>query len=113
MQIGRSFHQLKKRAEIIVCAHKTQGRPLAHQFECGLQLGATAEEAGPGQHIEPQPSSRHRHYQSTHIPQMADVLGTHQGEDDIVILLPLVAVHRGHLRANKKGSLNCTHSPTL
>ena len=75
---------------------------LAHQFECGLQLRATAEEAGPGQHIESQPSSRHGHYQSTHIPQMADVLGTHQGEDDIIILLPLVAVHCGHLWSTRR-----------
>ena len=68
-----------------------------HQLEGRLQLSAAAEQAHPGQYVEPQPCSRHGHHQTPHISQVTNMLCPHQRQNDEVILLSLVSIHCGNL----------------
>ena len=68
-----------------------------HQSECWLQLCAASKEAHTGQDDQTQPGPGHGHYQSTNIAQVAHMLGAYKRENDVIILLALVAIHCCHL----------------
>jgi len=52
-----------------------EAKPLSYPVEGWSKFKAVAEETDSGEHIQTQPSSRHRHNQTTHIPGNTEVIG--------------------------------------
>eukprot|EP00951_Prasinocladus_malaysianus_P050100 scaffold676942_cov151-Prasinocladus_malaysianus.AAC.1 len=60
--------------------------------------------------VEPQAGSGHGDRETPDIPEVPHSLGAHQAEQDDVVLLPLVLVHRRHLPRPDKID-NITNQP--
>lgn len=61
------------------------------------QFKAILEKRDPGKYVQAKPCTRHSNYQTAYISQMPDSLCPNQGEQDVIILLTLILVNRGHL----------------
>jgi hypothetical protein len=61
------------------------------------QLKAILEKRNPGKYVETEPCTRHSDYQTAYVSQMPNSLCPNQGQQDLVILLTLILVDRGHL----------------
>ena len=72
-------------------------RPPHENAEGRLQFETVLEEADPGKDVEAEAGAGHGHHQTADIAQVADIVGAHQGEEDVVVLLALVLVHGGNL----------------
>jgi hypothetical protein len=66
-------------------------------LEGGLHLVAVGKQRLAAEDVEAQPGATHGHHQPPHIPEVTHGPAPHQGEQDVVVLLPLVLVHRLHL----------------
>lgn len=77
-------------------------RAIWYQVEGGLQLSAGLEEGDTSEDIQTQPSPGHGHNQTTYVTQVPHILGPHQRQDDVIILLTLVAINSGHLGEGKR-----------
>ena len=70
--------------------------------ERGLQLVAGGEQRGAAEDVQPQPRTRHGDDQPPHVPEMPDSPRAHEAQQHVLILLPLVLVHRRDLRGPKE-----------
>lgn len=79
------------------------------------QFKAILEKRNPGKYVEAKPRTRHSNYQTAYVSQMPDSLCPNQGQQDVVILLTLIFVNRGHLiNKFKPASYICyLHLPSL
>lgn len=73
------------------------GGPLEEVGQGGLQLIAVGKERLAAKDIEAQARATHGHHQPPHIPDVPHRPRPHQGQQDVVVLLPLVLVHCCHL----------------
>ena len=76
--------------------------PTTHYVKGGAELPASLKQGHTGQDVETESGARHGHHQPTDIAQMAHVLATDEREDDVVVLLALVAINSSHLTRNKE-----------
>ena len=72
-------------------------RPLAQDVEGRLELEAVLEEVDPREDVEAEPRPRHGDDEAADVAEVADVVGADEGEEDEVVLLALVLVHRRDL----------------
>jgi len=79
------------------------------------QFEAILEKGNPGKYVEAKPCTRHSNHQTAYVSQMPDSLCPNQGQQDVVILLTLILVNRGHLiNKFKHASYRCyLHLPSL
>ena len=74
--LSQNIHCLLCLCSIKLTSEQTQC--ISHQFKGRLQFSAAPEKADPGQYVQSEPGTRHRYHQPAHIPQVANMLGTHQ-----------------------------------
>ena len=74
-----------------------QQRSFGEDVESRLQLETVLEECDAGKDIEAESCPGHGDNQPAHISQVTNVVGPHEGEEDVIILLALVLVHSGNL----------------
>lgn len=72
--------------------------------KCWREFKTIPEKTGTSQDVQPEASSGHGHDQTTNISQMTSRLGANERQDDVIVLLPLVPIHRGDLE-NIEGGL--------
>mmetsp|Transcript_48152 Transcript_48152/g.154234 ORF Transcript_48152/g.154234 Transcript_48152/m.154234 type:complete len:218 (-) Transcript_48152:4164-4817(-) len=72
-------------------------RSLSEAGEDWCQLEAILKEPEASEHIQPVPRTAHRHDDTPHIPEMANMIRPHERDNDEVVLLTLEPVHSGDL----------------
>ena len=76
-------------------------------LEGGLQLVAVGEQRQAAENIEAQAGTAHGYDEATNVSQVADRACTDEREQDVVVLLALVLVHRLHLHSVFKRVRTC------
>ena len=91
--------------EVLLGVECRDGGALQEVGQAGLQLVAVGEQGLAAEDVEPQPGPAHGHHQPADVPDVPHRPRPDQGQQDDVVLLPLVLVHRCHLHERCPGLL--------